>query len=347
MLRCRDEVRRRLEMVTPAVRLSNPQSQSDSNEWHWTDIFLDGSIEPNRLIELIDDSYRIARESLDDDEKKCLSALEKNLDPTTTFEELLIAYGLERFREQIRGMARQGFLLKTEVCKDGDLRLGASKIGGLPDLPAGVSWPNYQGGKPLAFLAQINLSDLRVDCELPQSGMLSFFSVFGWQADDGGDPELPNGTYNASWTKVFCWTQHQGTLRSCHPPSDVNGFAPARIQPIPYTCFPADVRDRRIAKLAWKSEVQAQYLEMVSTYNRTMLHQLGNPAHHLMLGYAAFEQTPPLELANGDLCLLFQLASDLNAKMHWGDGGKIYFFVTAADLAQRSFDAVFTDYDCW
>jgi len=54
-----------------------------------------------------------------------------------------------------------------------------SKLGGLPDLPSGTSWPAMKG-TPQAFVCQVNLadlSDLDVESLLPTStlGLLSFF----------------------------------------------------------------------------------------------------------------------------------------------------------------------------
>ncbi len=41
----------------------------------------------------------------------------------------------------------------------GDIAPGASRVGGLPDLPPQVPWPHWRGG-PLDFLAQFNLAEL-------------------------------------------------------------------------------------------------------------------------------------------------------------------------------------------
>lgn len=64
--------------------------------------------------------------------------------------------------------------------------IGKSKFGGCPDLPDGFEWPYYEGinyedkieNRPLAFLAQINLNDVKkydIDNLLPERGMLYFF----------------------------------------------------------------------------------------------------------------------------------------------------------------------------
>ena len=59
-----------------------------------------------------------------------------------------------------------------------DMPLGHSRIGGLPDLPPGHSWPTFKG-KKIPFVAQINLADCpkSVHSLLPKHGQLYAFSL--------------------------------------------------------------------------------------------------------------------------------------------------------------------------
>ena len=55
--------------------------------------------------------------------------------------------------------------------------LGTTRFGGWPDLPADSRWPRW-AGRPMAFLAQINLADAHQSnpqLRLPSAGLLSFF----------------------------------------------------------------------------------------------------------------------------------------------------------------------------
>ena len=57
-----------------------------------------------------------------------------------------------------------------------DVPVGASKIGGAPDLPDDASWPVDRDARPLSFVAQLDLASLpAVDDDLPREGTLSFF----------------------------------------------------------------------------------------------------------------------------------------------------------------------------
>jgi uncharacterized protein YwqG len=54
--------------------------------------------------------------------------------------------------------------------------VGASKIGGAPDLPHDTAWPLDHDGHPLSFVAQFDLASLpAIDRDLPREGTLSFF----------------------------------------------------------------------------------------------------------------------------------------------------------------------------
>lgn len=108
---------------------------------------------------------------------------------------------------QLAGLARPCVWLQTRAAQDaaplGSTRLGHTKLGGLPDLPAGASWPMrpaypdaaQRGQYPRAserphagrlltafalnFLAQINFAQIwaagPVDEDIPRTGLLSIF----------------------------------------------------------------------------------------------------------------------------------------------------------------------------
>ncbi|MES2901203.1 MAG: DUF1963 domain-containing protein [Pseudomonadota bacterium] len=57
-------------------------------------------------------------------------------------------------------------------------KLGCSRLGGAPDLPAGASWPRAKNGQLLTFYGQIKLSDVSAITGpplLPAEGLLSIF----------------------------------------------------------------------------------------------------------------------------------------------------------------------------
>src|SRR5262245_46227905 len=95
-------------------------------------------------------------------------------------DEQLARHGLERVADAIRPLAREAVHLTTGDPDDYS-RTGGTRLGGVPDFPGGVRWPQAGRGASaphLAFLAQINLGEMprTVDGLLPAAGMLYFFS---------------------------------------------------------------------------------------------------------------------------------------------------------------------------
>ncbi len=231
-----------------------------------------------------------------------------------------------------------------------------SRIGGLPTLPQDASWPEWEG-KPLAFLCQIDLSEVPNACDrhgLPASGVLYFFynqeqETWGFDPKDEG-----------SWRVVYTPS-----------PSEASRAAPAGLakeyiykeKPValsPVETYP-DWQDDRIDSLNLSDSQSEQYTEICSDGFA------GSPAHHLF-GYPSPVQgndmdlecqlvshglycgdssgfrsprAKELEAGRSDWVLLFQLDTDDDVGMMWGDSGMLYFWIRKQDLRECRFDK------CW
>jgi uncharacterized protein YwqG len=76
-------------------------------------------------------------------------------------------------RDELLARARPEVVL---ALAPSDAPVGASKIGGAPDLPDDTSWPVDREGRPLSIVAQLDLASLpAIDRDLPREGTLSFF----------------------------------------------------------------------------------------------------------------------------------------------------------------------------
>src|SRR5437660_4671962 len=85
--------------------------------------------------------------------------------------------GLSRVVKDLDRIARPSIRVVTTAADESTLRVGASKLGGLPDLPPEVPWPTRRD-LPQSFIAQIRLAQVYpydVQHALPQSGILWFF----------------------------------------------------------------------------------------------------------------------------------------------------------------------------
>ena len=96
---------------------------------------------------------------------------------------LIAQNGLESYAADLMRMSRSSVHIATAPAPDeSKIPVGASKFGGVPDVPAGFVWPMWQN-KPLSFMGQIRLGDVApFDTEqlLPTSGWLHFFYDVGW-----------------------------------------------------------------------------------------------------------------------------------------------------------------------
>src|SRR5437870_10257828 len=91
--------------------------------------------------------------------------------------EILVAAELGRIADPLSRLAKPCVQIRTRPFSYAKLPLGCSRIGGCPELPAGIDWPFWQG-KALSFLAQLNLQDIgETACSelLPVEGFLWFF----------------------------------------------------------------------------------------------------------------------------------------------------------------------------
>jgi uncharacterized protein (TIGR02996 family) len=118
---------------------------------------------------------------------------------------LIEAAAREDFPELKKSMlklARPALRMVKKPAKDAKLAVGASKIGGSPDLPNGYAWPKGKECKAIynddttgveqlaGFLAQVNLAEVahtQATRDLPKAGMLSFFS---FQDGENDNPDV-------------------------------------------------------------------------------------------------------------------------------------------------------------
>jgi hypothetical protein len=102
----------------------------------------------------------------------------------TRWIDALCEAGLGRFVDALSPLLRVAIALHPRDARAAEQRLGASRLGGTPDLPAELPWPADAEG-PLPFIGQLDLAALApfdVDHQLPHEGLRAFFGAWGEDA---------------------------------------------------------------------------------------------------------------------------------------------------------------------
>lgn len=239
---------------------------------------------------------------------------------------------------------------------------GGSKLGGLPRLPSAIEWPHWDGD-PLAFLAQIALDELPASSPLQslgRGGMLYFFydprqSRWGFDPQDRG-----------SWRVIHAPTPGSSS-RAAPVKLDVL-FEQKRLRFVEIESFPGWERLDISADLPFdeaKPLIDAAARTREAPFEGRPRHQIGgypSPAqadrmelecqlvsHGLYCGDASGYEDPRAKaLAEGakDWQLLLQLDSDPEAKMMWGDEGRLYFWIRSEDLEKRDLSKAWMVLQC-
>lgn len=245
-----------------------------------------------------------------------------------------------RMRARMRRMARPTLLLTPTKAP------GISKVGGLPELPAGMAWP--QGDEaPLAFVAQIDIATFRTHGGfdwLPQDGRLYFFydDSRNGAADCGRiiytrEPPGPEVPPPPSLPKDRRFgEQRVGFMRFTSLPSwdwldedwpnsniDWEGFD------LLEDCDFGDEIEHRIG--GYPGEIQGGQMALECEY----LHR------GLRRDYAA-PVPDAIRRASWQWRLLLQIDSDEALNMNWWDAGRLYVFIRARDAKRGDFSKAVT-----
>jgi len=257
--------------------------------------------------------------------------------------------------------ARLGHLARPAVQLRPAAARGFTRLGGLPDLPAALAWPDFRG-RPQAFLAQIDLAELHAAHAsfLPSEGQLHFFydqhqGVWGFDPKDAG-----------GWHVHYSRDPH-GTLRERPAPDALAAgarFAPFPVAPHVISVLPgpdrlppevfdrerdgdayealrsaAFGRDRRHQLLGYPTPVQNDAMELEC--------QLAS--NGVYVGNSAGYQDPRAEALTpgaADWRLLLQLDSDDTPGFMWGDAGTLYFWIREDDARRADFSKTWLVFQC-
>lgn len=243
--------------------------------------------------------------------------------------DLLAAFAEIGITEDVaHALLRPAIALLSTRSTDEAIAVGATKLGGCPDLPPGMPWPR-EGAQIFGFVAQLRMEELSaLDPEglLPKKGLLSFFVQ-----DESGEPleyygaakvMLLDGPLERCAVPEGFDLRPDGTVirepyAACTLLAQPIVMVPSAGHPLCESLLPDDKRD------AYEDDVRRS----------SMTH--GNQ----LLGYRnVFEgENDP------DVRLLFQVTSDDEAGMEWGDVQDLAFLIRTEDLKKHDFSKVVAD----
>jgi uncharacterized protein YwqG len=268
-------------------------------------------------------------------------------------QEAFVKAGLSRVIKDIDFLVRPSIRLSTTPVEEASLKIGVSKLGGVPDLPPDVSWPQWKG-VPQSFIAQIRLEDVQpydANKVLPSQGMLWFFydarqETYGENPDDRG-----------GWLVLFKDDDLGGLQRASFPatlPAE-SRFKACSVQFTQEVTLPQQP-ELDIPHFDWTDKEQEQYEQLLSTFpdsaDHAAIHNrlLGNPdtlqddmrlqCQLTTHGIVDMDDPRVDELSKGakDWQLLLQVDSDEHAGMRWASNGMLYYWIKQEDLQACRFD---------
>lgn len=288
-------------------------------------------------------------------------------------------HSLDADAERIADLAQPAIHIQRQrVADESVIPVGASKLGGAPDVPAGFVWP-HDGGKPLTFLAQFRLSQVApfdLEKALPPVGMLSFF----YDAD--GQPWGSHLGERDGWRVYFLPDETAPLARMAHPIAKgefqgVKALAPCTVAFVPIiTLFPPFEFTAQTPDTDERPDPHHRYWEMLEKVEQAQgLREQGRtPPHHRLLGRpdqiqgdvmmrcevcsrvvpddrAPAEEGPEVEARAQEWRLLFQVDTDddddQGLGIMWGDVGALYFCIRRQDLAARDFSRCWLALQCY
>ncbi|GAC1479286.1 MAG: YwqG family protein [Ktedonobacteraceae bacterium] len=234
--------------------------------------------------------------------------------------------------------------------EDATLHVGASKIGGLPDLAPGVEWPEWQG-VPQSFVGQIRLEEVRqydVEKVLPAQGLLTFF--YNAKQDTYGEGVGDAGSWRIFFTEDTAHLKRTPTPQALPASSLFKASSLTFSSQLTLSAQP----QLEVPGLPWTQADQQRYDPIFAqfgtdTSDTTPRHQLlGHPLTlqddmRLQCETASqgiTDNTNSPELASKALRwqLLFQIDNDERIGMQWASSGLLYYWMTREDLQARNFE---------
>lgn len=239
------------------------------------------------------------------------------------FLELIEQSEIRNHKEYLLQVSRPAFDILKQ--KEVELRLGSSRFGGAPDLPAGSEWPTY-GTNPYRFLGQINFAEIPpTEAGLPTKGLLSLFTANNHPDEDAYLEVFEDGYLHA------IYIPEPTNLEMIMAPYPNLGKAVAigfsQTLDIPYDEYQAK-------DWPFTEEESEIYTDIRETLHKSSDYLLGYPSYYSL----AYNPTPGAEWIS-----FLTIDSDDDLEWCWHDGGKLMLFIELERLKKRDFSKLKSD----
>lgn len=251
---------------------------------------------------------------------------------------------LDRYAKKILSLVRPHLRFDLRKGKAADDKLGASRLGGEPDLPEGTAWPigpGFDGPAPMDFLVQIDLDSVArrdVDQLLPTSGVLAFFVAQSYEGC-----AVIHGDHDTLVRVPVPGPRRRARARAKPKWGGIDVSADMVLPP-PWSAFVSSAersasawnpRTDKRGKGSTLVELPARAHEAYCEIYERWIAELGH-AQHGMLGYERMMEG----VQRADELVLLRLDYNEYGAYDFVEVVSICWFITEADLAAGTFDAV-------
>ncbi|MFD1990625.1 YwqG family protein [Paenibacillus nicotianae] len=262
-------------------------------------------------------------------------------------------------------------VVHLERGQQGSQQLGASRIGGYPDLPKHMKWPLTQDGEYMTSVAQLNLAQIakevgedRLPDYFPRQGLLYFFVGLdepSYQIEHQiiyiSEPEIASIAYREPEATTIL----EEEAEQAFVPYEVHAQGNIEFPTYSYVDYDQlanyDISDEQY--LEWKEQVNAEPDDMVgkifgypvsshgddymeaatAIFTGKHTYDMDKRRKWLVKQCDGNEQQADREIE--DTLMLLEIESDDDIGYMWWDAGVIHFFIRKEDLIQLNFDRTY------
>jgi uncharacterized protein YwqG len=219
--------------------------------------------------------------------------------------------------ETIMAWVRPALRIHATRLENGSPPLGASRMGGLPDLPPGTPWPENKG-RPIEFLAQIDLAEAARAFALPELPATGWLAIF-YDAEHGEEPD------RQGWRVLYFDGAAASLAPSEHPDEAEELFYPCTLTFEREDCLP-DPSDRIPVYHDWVEPYSDDYRALVESFRPVSTGLFHHEPHHRLGGYPMLIQNGLEAEDRPEWDFALQIDSDNAPGWGWIDMGRLYFW---------------------